>query len=177
MGELRLLGEPYAVGRRLDAEVTHLARIAHRVEEDRRDRRLPSGELHGHLPARLDAHRIVQQPLHVVQSQLVHVADLVRVHEARVAHHVAAVGEIDRQHGAASVFDRRGAVVVQAVRHRIEVAAGEQMFEAAEERGIDREGVLEGAVLGTGLLDDDLAIPLENRCLDFPHVLVDERLD
>ncbi len=57
---------------------------------------------------------------------------------------------------------------MQAVRHRIEVAAGEQMFEAAEERGIDREGVLEGAVLGTGLLDDDFAIPLENRRLDFP---------
>ena len=35
--------------------------------------------------------------------QLVDVADLVGVHEARIAHHVAAVRQIDGQHRAASV--------------------------------------------------------------------------
>ena len=35
-----------------------------------------------------------------------HEADLVGVHEARIAHHVAAVGQVDRQHRAAAVRDR-----------------------------------------------------------------------
>ena len=53
--ELRALGELDAVGRRLDAVVADLARVADRVEEVRRDRRLAARELHRHLPARLDA--------------------------------------------------------------------------------------------------------------------------
>jgi hypothetical protein len=84
-----------AVGRGLDAEVADLPRIAHGVEEDRRDRRLAARELHRHLPPRLDADRIVEQLLDVGQRELVDVADLVRVHEARVAHHVAAVRQVD----------------------------------------------------------------------------------
>ena len=65
------------------------------------------------------------------QRELVDVADLVGVHEARVAHHVAAVGQVDRQHRAAAVLDRRGAVVVQRVGDGREVAARKERFEAA----------------------------------------------
>ena len=144
--ELRLLREADAVGRGLDAEVADLARVADRVEEDRRDGRLAARELHRHLPPRLDAHRVVQQLLDVVQRQLVDVADLVGVHEARVAHHVAAVGQVDGQHRAAAVLDRRRAVVVEAVGDGVEVAAGEQVLEALEERRVDRQRVGEGAV-------------------------------
>src|SRR2546422_165171 len=53
--ELRILGELDAVGRRLDAVVADLARVAHGVEEVRRDRRLAAGELHRHLAPRFDA--------------------------------------------------------------------------------------------------------------------------
>ena len=81
------------------------ARSAIGVEEVRRERRLAAGELHRHLPARLDRDRVVEDLLDVVQRQLVDVADLVRVHEARVAHHVAAVRQVDREHRAAAVLD------------------------------------------------------------------------
>ena len=114
-----VLREADAVGGRLHAEVPDLARVADRVEEDRRNRRLAAGELHRHLPPRLDADRIVEQLLDLVQRQLVHVADLIGVHEARIAHHVAAVGQVDRQHRAAAVLDGRGAVIVQRVGDRV----------------------------------------------------------
>ena len=69
------------------------------------------------------------------QRQLVDEPDLVRVHEARVAHHVAAVGQVDGQHRAAAVQHRRAAVVVQLlVVVRADVAAGEHLFEVLEER-------------------------------------------
>ena len=62
------------------------------------------------------------------------VADLVGVHEARVAHHVAAVGQVDREHRAAAVLDGRGAVIVKRVGGDPEVASGIQLLDAAEER-------------------------------------------
>lgn len=52
--ELGALGELDAIGRRLDAAVAELHRIADRVEEVGRDGRLAARELHRHLPARLD---------------------------------------------------------------------------------------------------------------------------
>ena len=168
----RLLRQADAVGRRLHAEVADLGRVAHGVEEDRRDGRLAAGELHRHLPPRLDGQRIVQQPLHVVERQLVDVADLIRVHEARVAHHVAAVGQVDRQDRAAPVLDRGRAVVVQRVGDRIEVPAGEETLDPAQEIRIDGERVGERAVLRTGLLDDDLAVALDDVGLDLADVLV-----
>ena len=96
--EIRALGELDAVGRRLHAVVADLARVAHRVEEVRRERRLAARELHRHLPLRLDRDRVVEQRLDLFPAELVHEPDLVRVHEARVAHHVAAVRQVDRQH-------------------------------------------------------------------------------
>ena len=176
-GELRLLREADAVGRGLDAEVADLARVADGVEEDRRDRRLAARELHRHLPARLDADRVVEQLLDFVQRQLVDVADLIGVHEARVAHHVAAVGQVDREHRAAAVLDRRRAVVVQPVGHGVEITAREQRFDALEERRVDRQRVGERAVNRAGLLDDDLAVALDDGGRDLADVLVDERLD
>ena len=63
-------------------------------------------------------------------------ADLVGVHEAGIAHHVAAVGEVDGQHRAAAVGHGRGAVVVQLlVVVGADVAAGEALFKMLEEGG------------------------------------------
>ena len=64
------------------------------------------------------------------------VPDLIGVHEARIAHHVAAVGQIDGEHGATAMFDRRGAVIVETIRHRVEVAPGEERFDPLEEPGL-----------------------------------------
>ena len=73
--------------------------------------------------------------LDVFPGQLVDEPDLVRVHEARVAHHVAAVRQVDRQHRAAAVLDGAAAVVVQLlVVVRADVAAREHLFEVLEER-------------------------------------------
>jgi hypothetical protein len=119
----------------------------------------------------LDADRIVEQFLDFGQRELVHVTDLVRVHEARVAHHVAAVGQVDRQHRAASVFDRRRPVVVQRVGDGGEIATWEERLEPAQEGRVHRERVDEGAVRRTGLLDDDFAVALQDVRLDLADVL------
>ena len=79
--------------------------------------------------------RVVEHHLDVFPRQLVDEPDLVRVHEARVAHHVAAVGQVDGEHRAAAVLDRAAAVVVQLlVVVRADVAAREHVFEVLEER-------------------------------------------
>jgi hypothetical protein len=110
--ELQALCKLDAVGRSLHAVVPNLACVPHRIQEVGRQRRLAARELYRHLPARLDRDRVVQHRLDVVPGQLMHEPDLVRVHEARIAHHVAAVGQIDGQHRSAPVLHRRRPVVM-----------------------------------------------------------------
>ena len=75
-------------------------------------------------------------------------ADLVGVHEAGIAHHVAAIGEVDGEHGAAAILHGGRAVVVELlVVVREDVAAGENFFEVLREFGVDRHQVFEVAVL------------------------------
>src|SRR5204863_8866594 len=76
----------------------------------------------------------------------------------------------------AAVLDRRGPVGVQPG-DRGEIAAGEERFESTQERRVDRQRVGEEAVRRTFLLDDDLAVALENVRVDLAVVLVDQRLD
>ena len=176
--ELRALGELDAVGRRLHAVVANLARVADRVQEVRRHRRLAARELHRHLAARLDRDGVVEDLLDVLPPELVDEANLVGVHEARVAHHVAAVGEVDRQHRSAAVQHGRRAVVVQLlVVVRADVAAGEHLFEVLEERGVDRHHVLEVAVNGAILHHQDLPVAFEDRGLDLADLLIQEDAD
>ena len=81
------------------------------------------------------------------QRQLMHEADLVGVHEARIAHHVAAVGQIDGQDGAAAVGDGARPVIVQLlVVVRANVAAREYVFQVLAEGRIDRHQVFEVSV-------------------------------
>ena len=103
LGELGALGELDAVGRRLHAVVADLARVADRVQEVRRHRRLAARELHRHLAARLDGDRVVENLLDVFPGQLMDEPDLVCIHETWIAHHVAAVGQVDGQHRPAAV--------------------------------------------------------------------------
>ena len=177
LGELRALGELDAVGRRLHRVVADLLRVAHRVEEVRRHRRLAPRELHRHLAARLDRDGVVEHRLDVFPGQLVDEPDLVRVHEARVAHHVAAVGQVDREHRAAAVLDRAAAVVVELlVVVEPDVAAGERLLEVLEEGGVDRHHVLEVAVDRAVLDHQDLAVALDDLGLDLPDLLAEQDL-
>ena len=102
-------------------------------------------------------------------------ADLVGIHEARIAHHVAAVREIDRQHRSAAVLHRAGAVIVELfVVVRADVAAGEALFEVLEERRVDRHHVFEMAVLRAVLHHQDLAVALDDLRLDLADLLVQQ---
>jgi hypothetical protein len=101
--------------------------------------------------------------------------DLVRVHEAGVAHHVAAVGEVDGQHRAAAVLHGGAAVVVQLlVVVRADVAAREHFLEVLEERRVHRHHVLEVAVMRAVLDHQDLAVALDDGRLDLADLLVEQ---
>jgi len=76
-------------------------------------------------------------------------ADLVGIHEARVAHHVQAIGEVDGQYGTAAVLHGGGAVVVELlVVVGEDVAAGKHIFEVRENSGSIDMTFFEVAVLG-----------------------------
>jgi hypothetical protein len=120
---------------------------------------------------------VVQHGLDLVPRELVDEADLVGVHEAGVAHHVAAVGEVDGQHGSATVGHGGRPVVVQLlVVVGADVAAGEDLFEVLEEGGIDGHDVLKVAVDGAVLDHEDLAVALDDLGLDLADLLVEEDL-
>ena len=128
------LRELNAVGGGLHRVVTDLAGVGDGIKEVGRQRGLAAGELNAHLPPRLDGDGVVEHGLDLVPRKLVDEADLVGVHEAGIAHHVAAVGEVDGEHRAAAVGDGGGAVVVQllvAIAVGADVAAGEDSLRGA----------------------------------------------
>jgi hypothetical protein len=173
--ELRLEGEAQAVRRRLDHLVADLLRVGTGLDEVRREGRLSARELDRHLPPRLERDGVVQDLLDLVHGQLVDVADLVGVHEARVAHHVAAVGQVDREHGPPPVLDRRRAVAVhELIAEGLEVTPGEAALDPPAELGVDLDEVLEGSVVGTALPDPDLAVLLVQSRADLADVAVDQ---
>ena len=90
----------------LHAVVANFARKTDGVEETRMHGWLAAGELHGHLAARLDLGGVLEDFLNFFPVQLVNIANLVRVHETGIAHHVAAVGQVNSENGAAAVANR-----------------------------------------------------------------------
>ncbi len=174
-GELGTLGELDAVGRRLDAVVAHFPRVADGVEEVGRECRLATGKLHRHLPLRLDADGVVEHLLDVLPAQLVHEAHLIRIHEAGIAHHVAAVGEVDREHRPASMLDGAAAMIVQRrVVVRADVASRKDLFEVLEERRVDRHDVFEVPVDRTVLDHENLTVALHDLRLDLAHLFAEQ---
>ncbi len=96
-----------------------------------------------------------------------HEADLIGVHEAGIAHHVAAVGQIDGEDRAAAVGNGAGAMFVQLlVVVRTDVAAGEDVFQVLEEGGVDGHHIFEVAVNRAILDHEDLAIALDDLRFD-----------
>jgi len=177
LGELLRLGELDTVGRGLNGGVTNLAGVGDGVEEVRGQRGLAAGELDRHLTLGLDGDRVVEHGLDLVPGEFVDEADLIGVHEAGIAHHIAAVGEVDGENRAAAVGDGRGAVVVELfVVVGADVAAGEDLFEMLEEGGVDGHQVFKVAVDGAVLDHQDLAVALDDLGLDLADLLVEQDL-
>ena len=102
-------------------------------------------------------------------------AHLIRVHETGIAHHVAAVGQVDGEHRAAAVLDGAAAVVVQLfVVVGADVAAGKHLLQMPEELRIDGDDIFEMSVHGTFLDHQDLAVALDDLRLDFAGLFLQQ---
>ena len=66
-----------------------------------------------------------------------HKSNLVGIHETRIAHHVAAIGQVDREHGAASILDCARAMIVQFL-----VVMGGKVATRQTVRGTQRGGLM-----------------------------------
>jgi len=89
---------------------------------------------HGHLTARLDLGGVLEDFLNFFPVQLVNVANLVGVHETRIAHHVAAVCQVNGENGAAAVANGARTVAVHVfIVVRWDVATGKILFNPFEE--------------------------------------------
>ena len=104
-------------------------------------------------------------------------ANLVGVHEAGVAHHVAAVGQVDGENRAATVRDGGCAVVVELfVIVGADVAAREDLLQVLHHRRVDGHEVFEVAVDGAVLDHEDLAVAFDDLRLDLADLLVEQDL-
>ena len=113
LAELRILGEADAVAGALHAEVPDLTRIRDGSQEMWTQRGLPTGELHAELTLWFDRQTAVEDLLDLGPIEFVDEAHLIGIHETGIAHHVAAVRQIDGQDTATTVLDGRSAVVAQ----------------------------------------------------------------
>src|SRR5215831_3192613 len=112
----------------------------------RRDSWFAAGELHGHLPTGLDRNRVVKDLPDILHAQLMYEPNLVRIHETGITHHVAAVGEVDRQDSTSAILDGAGAVIVKLlVVMSGDVAPREHGFDMRKELRIDCHYVFEMA--------------------------------
>src|ERR1700712_19599 len=157
------LGELNAVGCSLNRCVTNLTSVCNSVEKVRAQRWLTAGELYGHLAFRLDRNRVVQHGLDLVPRKFVYEANLVRVHKAGVAHHVAAVRQIDRQNRTTSVRNSRSAMIVKLlVIVGADIAARKDLFKILEEGGVNRHDVFEMSMDRAILHHQDFAVTLDD---------------
>src|SRR5262245_36169556 len=107
-----------------------------------------------------------------------HEANLVGVHEAWVTHHVAAIGQVDRQHGATTVFDRARTVIVELlVVVRVDIASRKHRFDVGEKLGVDGHHVFEVTMSGTILNHPDLPVAFDDLRFDLADFFVDENAD
>src|SRR5687768_2784244 len=101
--------------------------------------------------------------------------NLVRVHEAWVAHHVAAIGQVDRKNRTAAVLNRARAMVMQLfVVVGLDVSTGEHRLDMRKELRVDRHHVFKTTVDWTILDHPNLAVAFDNLCFDLTDLLVDE---
>jgi hypothetical protein len=138
-----------------------------------RESRLAARKLHRQLPPRLDLDRVVQDFGDLIPGQFMDKADLVGVHETWVAHHVAAVRQIDGEHRAAPVLDGAAPVIVQLlVVVRADVTAWEDLLDVFEERRVYGQCVFVMAVDRTVFNHQDVAVALDDGRLDLADLSV-----
>ena len=106
------------------------------------------------------------------------ITNLVRIHEARVAHHVAAVGQIYSQDRAAPKLNVGGSVTVDVrVFGGAKVAAKKQRLDSFQEGGIGGHYVHKLAVFGTGLAHNHLSVLFQNLGLDLARMFIHQRFE
>ncbi len=103
------------------------------------------------------------------------VTHLVGVHEAGIAHHVAAVRQVDGQNGAAAMLNRAAAVIVKLlVVVRRDVAPGEVLLDPLEKLHVDSHEVFSLAVLRAFLHHPDLTVALDDLGFDLADLLMEQ---
>src|SRR5262245_43470053 len=103
------------------------------------------------------------------------VTDLVRVHEAGIAHHVAAVRQVYRQNCAATVLNRAASVIVKPfVSVGWNIAAGEVLFDPFQELHVDGHNVFGAAVLWAVFDHPDLTVTFDDLSLYLTDLLVEK---
>ena len=130
------------------------------------------------LPARFERNCPVEDRLCVLKRRFVHVTDLICIHKARIAHHVAAVCQIDGQHRSAAKFNVARSVMMNVlVLSRLKIAAVKERFDALEKRRVGRHHIDKFAVRRAGLFHHDLAVFLDDLCLDLARVRIHQDLE
>ena len=109
-GELFTLGKADAVGRRHNAVEADLLGVGYGIDEERRESRLAARKQDDYLAAGLEGNGSVEDRLDIFKLRLVNITHLIGVHEARIAHHVTAIREVDGQNRPAAKLDGGGAV-------------------------------------------------------------------
>src|SRR6266576_528858 len=105
------------------------------------------------------------------------IANLIGVHEARVAHHVATIGKIDGEYGASAKLYVGSAVTVDgSVFGSAKITSEEQRFDPFEKCRIGGHHVIKLSVLWTALAHDHLPIFFKYLSLDLPRMLVHQSI-
>ncbi len=125
------------------------------------------------MSSRFERDGAIENRFRVFKRRLVYVTNLVRVHEARVAHHVAAIGQVDSQNRAASKLDIRSAVTVYVfVFGSAEVTTKEERLDAPQKLRVGRHHIFKLPVLRTIFAHYNLAVVLDDLSFDFAWMLV-----
>jgi hypothetical protein len=103
----------------------------------------------------------------------VNIANLIRIHEAGIAHHVTAVGQVDSQNCAATKLDVGRAMMVDVgILGSFKVTTKEERFDALEKRRVSCHHVNKLTVLRASLAHDYLSVFFHNLGFDFARMFI-----
>src|SRR5260221_5647517 len=159
LAKLDVLGITNAVGRRQNTVETDLFRVSDRFEKMWSDGGFTAREQDDDLTTRLERTCSVENFFCVFERRLVDISDLIRIHEARIAHHIAAVGKIDSQNRPTTKLNVGCSVMVNVlVLSGFEIPAVKKRFYPREKRRIGSHHIFKFAVGPAGLSHDDLSV-------------------
>src|SRR6185503_2420312 len=176
--KLEIFSEANTVRRGEYAIETDLLRVSDSIEVVRRERWLTAGEENDDLSSRFERDCTIENRLRIFKRRLVNVTNLVRVHEARVAHHVAAIRQVDSQNCAASKLNIRSAVTMYVfVFGSAEVATKEERLDAPQKFRVGRHHIFKLSVLRTIFAHHDLAVVFDDLSLDLAGMRVHQSVE